>query len=496
LPQREVTLTIPEEMSKIIEIQYNGELGYKTPISEVRKFFKIRMTDEDFLGVKKSKGGYSNRDFIFLNYSDESRLSLNITTAEQIEPSMPCPIPMILFADATKVDKDILFSQGNVLADNTQVIEFKKGAESSFIIRENVFYEDIIKENFKRDNRSSNFGSNKRQSPKPLVWLWSKSLNEDGVFNPNSLFNLTPFIDNLSINQTESGGNFNISLLPIEGIINMADGVPEGIWHPEKSAYLKFNKDSEENYAFKKILNKMGFRKSYDFGDTYGKRYQSVDTNNVNARDRDFSATADNYSFNRTEALFKNIIAENDLIFISFSDHEEIEYVDDFFVNHSNLQNRDWQMIGLVDSNQISNSFENSSSEISISGRDCMKLLIEDGSYFFTKSFANPDNTNSAFSNVDLPNRGDGNNALNIVQAEGGQAGINRLITTGMIDMLFNPEARNVNFIMNLLMSRLSNIEICYSDLFAYYGEKRTEFTVPIYEVEDVEEEDINEDLD
>jgi hypothetical protein len=62
-------------------------------------------------------------------------------------------------------------------------------------------------------------------------------------------------------------------------------------------------------------------------------------------------------------------------------------------------------------------------------------------------------------------------------------------MTTGLIDILYNPEARNVHFVMNLLMSRLSNIEICHSQLFDYYGDNRTKFTIPTFETVEVSDE-------
>lgn len=176
------------------------------------------------------------------------------------------------------------------------------------------------------------------------------------------------------------------------------------------------------------------------------------------------------------------------MIFISFDkDKQFFEHKDDFFVNHMYLKNKDWDMIGLIDSNSISINYEGNEESVSISGRDLTKLLIEDGSYFFAKSYANPENSDGIFFNVKIPNSGDSANTLNN-RIDGSSKGVNRLITTGMIDMLFNPEARNINFIMNLLISRLSNIEICHDDLFKYFSDKATRFNIPF--IEELEEDD------
>lgn len=498
-------------MGKIIEIQYNGELGYKVSISDVKEFFQIGMSDDEFLNIKNENTNKSNKDLIFDSYSERSKIALNLAdsegndtkTSKSITPTMPCPVPVVLYVDTDYVSADILVSQSNVLADNFSLQNVgDENNEKAFIVNTNKFYNDVLRSYIAFDD---NFATplpegGEREYVKPTVWLWSKSLNENGTFNPNSIFNLSPFIESVNVSQTETGGMFDITLLAIEGIFDLdSDGNPVGIWKHNKNSYVKFKENGVDNFMFRSIIDRLGSRKSENLQNiTYGQRIQNTRTNNLNSRDRKFRNG--NIDYNRTEALFKNIISENDIIFISFSNYSGlgVNPKDDFFINHSDLPNKDWQMIGLVDSNQLNVSYENSDVSLSVSGRDCIKLLIEDGSYFFAKSFANPDNSNSAFSNVDLKNRGDDNNATNITVQENNPEGINRLVTTGLIDILYNPEARNVNFVMNLLMSRLSNIEICYSALFDYYGEKRTNFTIATFETAEVDNdvENENEDLD
>jgi hypothetical protein len=143
------------------------------------------------------------------------------------------------------------------------------------------------------------------------------------------------------------------------------------------------------------------------------------------------------------------MISENDVIFISFRDDKKEVYEDDFFTSVDNIQNRYWDFIGLVDINSCSLTAESVDASISVSGRDLMKLLIEDGSFFFQKSYANPDSNASVFNNIDIPNSGDDVNALNRIVQEKQFKSVNRLITTGLIETLFIPQARNVGFIIN-----------------------------------------------
>ena len=496
-------------MANIIELHYNGELGYNQSIQEVINFFKSTVDENDFLDFEKD--GKSNRERIFNTYDVKTKIKQNLSNEDgediknfdDISLSMPCPVPMVFFIDANFITKDIITNQGSLLANNFSVTNLGNigNKNSAFTAYDNKFYNENIKKLPNNDNAQlTNTVYSQRQLLKPTVWVWCKSLNEDGKFNSNSIFNLTPFIMGINTNNTETGGNWSLNLLPIEGMIDVKAGEPIGYWHPDKTKYIKFKKDDIDNFHFRNILNLKGLRKQtnedyYDKNSTFGKRYQNTPTNNLNQQDvktieDDFHTTI------RSEILFKNMISENDVIFISFIGDNEVETTDDFFISHDKLKDRNWDMIGLVDTNSTGITFENSDSSSDISGRDLMKLLLEDGTYFFAKSFSKPDDSDTVFNNIDLPNSGDeANTTNNVINGKG--KSINRLVTTGMIDMLFNQEARNVHFVMNLLISRLANIEICHSRLFEYYGDKRTKFSIPTYETirsEEEPNEDINRD--
>jgi len=499
-------------MGRIVELHYNGEIGYNQSLKNVIQFFKATITTDEFLDFK-GENGLSNRELVFDTYDVKTKIKqdladqdgVDIKTFEDIDVLMPCPVPMVFFIDGDFITKDIIVGQGNLLADNFSVTNLgvsKDQEKSAFSAYTNKFFEEnirFIEDNFSDNSKIDYFGNSERQHLSPTVWIWCKSLNENGEFNPNSIFNLSPFIQSLDINNTETGGNFSLNLIPISGILDTdEDGLPVGIWHPLKSQYVKFKKNGRDNFFFRSILNQRGTRKTTDEGyitpdTTFGRRYQNTSTNNLNfqdvKQDGEVSTTI------RSEVLFKNMIAENDVIFISFHERNFADNMsDDFFIGHHNLAEQEWDMIGLVDTNSTGIVFENSDVTSDISGRDLMKLLLEDGSYFFAKSFTNPDDSNTAFDNVDLPFSGDDSNTTN-QNFEGNGKSLNRLVTTGMINMLFGQEARNVHFVMNLLISRLANIEICPTQLFEYYGDKRTKFSVPTYETV-VEEVDTDEDID
>lgn len=534
-------------MANIVEIKYNGELGYRKTIRQVFDYLKIRnMTIKQFLDFEHPTRKVKNRDVIWSSYNPRTFLNFGLVETEEeafnIDPAdsaklggeEPCPIPIVFHIDSKYLEKSLFVTQSNLLVNNFSVTEFADDAEntgSAFRSSINQFYWGI--QNSLTSNRifdgnlntlsktletRDEYGNNEiKEFPKsrqysksrivPHVYIWCKSLNE-GKFSPSSIFDLSPFILNINTTVAETGGNFSIQLAPVEGLISCGlDGKPEGIWNLDRTQYINFNPTGsspnivEREHYFKTLITK--YSDVWVVGSniegeerTYGKRFQNEPLNNLNTVDVK-TWKLENQVVQWTKMFFEQVISANDVVFISYGDPFEksnnnpygqiqgLKRVDDFFIDHLSIADGQYEMIGLVDTNSISHSPENEDVSVNITGRDCMKLLIEDGSYFFAKSYANPDETVSAFNNVDLPNQGDSNNAFNNAVENPGAT--NRLITTGILDMLFIPEARNVNFVMNLLMSRLANIEICPSELFEAWGSRRTKFSI-------VTEEQVDED--
>jgi hypothetical protein len=505
-------------MAKIISLEYNGELGYAATIEDVVLFvFKIfEISPEQFLDFKN--GDLSNRELIFLHYQIGEKIKYNLAddkgnvtkTFADVTAQMRCPY-ITLFIDSKYVTKDVILNNSSLLVDDFAAQEFDEEAtkngesqDGTKFMTNKFFFEQIkiipkITKNNPLDSiNSDDKKTTRKQYLNPRVWIWCKSLNENGEFNNNSIFDLTPFLKNVEFSNSETGGQFSLGLLNIEGFINVIDNiVADGIWNPRKDRYVKFNQDNKINYLFKNILNARYnantdnlFTNNYlqnqnSFSDIEERKIkQKMSESNQYIEDSTVNViktlNKDNKSIS-SDLFFKNLISENDVVFITFRDDEDnnIETVDDFFISNDKLPGMSWEMIGLVDRNSVGITYEGTEHNVTVSGRDMMKLLIEDGSYFFANSFSD-DDTKSIFQNIDLPNRGDGVNSSNKV-IEKGAKGANRLVMSGMIDMLFTAEARNVHFVMNLLMSTLSNIEICPSRLFEYQQNK-TKFQIPKFE--------------
>lgn len=453
---------------------------------------------------------------------------------KELSGAEPMPWPVQLHVEATQITRDILINQSTFVQGQSAAYNFNapnnEKREDGFTFTGDIDYSlgflldgdsssNPIAEAYSESQRT--YDSNPeyewavKHEPVIRVWLWSKAFNELNYsngwgkpFDKDTLMDITPFVMNVNTNVVKTGGTFSLTLAPVVGRIACTfdkDGksvIGAGRWFiPEQDYDIWYDEKGVRNVTFRSGLNKVnGFEDMpvRSESPTFGKRFQGVQQDDrINVRDnpnagdvldevgQQFYAS----DWIREDYFFTHVVSENDLIFISFArpsdDLKEENYREDFFLSVDMLQYKEWTMIGLVDSNSTSMTAETTDVSINISGRDCMKLLIEDGTFFFQKSFANPDNKDSAFNNTDLPKQGDDVNALNQVIDQSSVNGVNRLITTGMIETLFNQNSRNVGFVMNLLISQLANIEICPSAVFESYGDRRTKFQVEVAELVD-----------
>lgn len=94
----------------------------------------------------------------------------------------------------------------------------------------------------------------------------------------------------------------------------------------------------------------------------------------------------------RDKFLFNTVLQANDLVYIRFEKLEMDQELDSRLrevngrLSATDIPGRAYDMIGLIDF--VSTSAEPGGVNISVQGRDLMKLLIEDGSYFFPEQFA------------------------------------------------------------------------------------------------------------
>lgn len=233
--------------------------------------------------------------------------------------------------------------------------------------------------------------------PEISVWIWVRSLN--------SILDITPFIENISTTIGEDGGSFNIGLPPttVGTMQSFNKGyLSDGVLHQIKEGQIK-----------------------------------------------------------RSDFFFHKYISNNDVVFIRFEalklEKDRLEGVLTNTILESQLPNKVYDMIGLVDSNSISSEFSGNNVSISVSGRDLIKLFQEDNCFYFPVTL-----TVNLSSNVDAKEP-----IIQRTVASGGT--YDHMVTKG-----FRSVRASLEFIINVL----ANIEVTPNSLFSFYKNKSTRFPI------------------
>lgn len=266
------------------------------------------------------------------------------------------------------------------------------------------------------DNAGSTFlGNAYRVNHNVSVWCYCKALGDgDG-----KMVNITPFLDNVTTNVGDNGGNFIISLSPITCEYDETDG-----WVMSKSTYSTF-------------------------------AYQGQ----INTLVRDSLIGQDNGQFKRRTLFFHHLIQPNDVVFIQFealSCEEKVRNFDPQLISSNNYfyptqtaAGRFYDMIGLIDSSSMKYNPENTYCDIEINGRDLMKVIIDDGCYVYPLDYA----------------RG--------FHPDSGQA-IQRILSKELYFFKAFVDV-SVGYLTNFVMNLLSNISIVNNDqLFSGWGDRRS----------------------
>lgn len=235
------------------------------------------------------------------------------------------------------------------------------------------------------------------------VWVWMKALNK--------IINLSPMITDLSTSKGDIG-SFNFSLNPFR---------------------INYLKETESI--------------SPEFINDYAKNL--VNILNINSND-----------------LLSNDISRyiqyNDIVFIRFEKLQiEESQVNDrnygFEINKNELPYQFFDMIALVDNVSSSFSMSNTETSIHVSGRDLMKLLIEDGNYFMPFKFVEGDPFH--FFNINTDSKFFKRNFVN-----------------GQYDYLFSYDFRSISSVFSFIVNQISNLGVTGDvDLFSAYNNRRTQ---------------------
>lgn len=352
------------------------------------------------------KEDYSADKIVLSNYESQKE-SINRLSEEERKTSLDN------FSNQLKISKieigtilyipDFAVKQENIIVQSNQNVRQESFKE--FYVNELRILEFDSEYRHISEELDGNLGVVKKRFPDKTVWLWSKALSEDDSIN-GRIIDLSPFIISLNTSVTEMGGNWNITLPPIVGKY-------ENGWEIMAEEFLDSNN----------IVSKGNFQSKKNGNNYY----------------------------------FYNIIQPNDVIFIRFETlRNEIkkrfpgsELNRSFFVESSELSGGIYDMIGLVDSVNISINPESNDVTIEIQGRDLIKLLIEDGTYFFATDYI------EGGSFVQNQN----SEAINLA---------NRRVE-GKLYQLSLSTIKSIDFSLKFIINALSSIKICNDNIFSSY---------------------------
>lgn len=376
-----------------------------------------------------------NIDIIFkqMNMTDKSNYIKAIgkpkgytLTSADLKSTMTLPCPCNLRIDPSKVTAEMAIRNTN----------FQLDTENFYAFAHDKIQAIFQNEGFRAD------GLNKLHLD-CQVFGWFKSLYFIGKEGNNIIknndagfMNISSYIISMSTMSGKEGGSFTLRL-PIIDTEN----------------YFRFiGKNSVTQNS----------KKSKNFYQADGDYYAKID-------------------FSRVESnLFSWLISSNDLLFLSFEKlamepARDLSNQDsDAWGINTKISGKVYDMIALVDDVKVVTDAASASAFVEITGRDLMKLLIEDGSFFYNPSVAS--NPSSVFANAtEEMSHGDIRDVL-IVNGEPTNP-FNRLRRSSEeIDVFSNQMNMDIAFILKGVISQLANIEVVPGYVFNSWGDDRTKF--------------------
>jgi len=308
--------------------------------------FQFQGKEEEFLKVEDEEGN-SNKNLIYLQYNDW-----------ELEENKDKTASKLLLKTGTKLL--IPTSKINTVATLTDGIEVVSSNFKAFKASNLVKLQSDTKYVQKHKPINGEFtGVSKDYYPYLSIQIWCKSLSITDKLE-GGLLDVTPFIVACNTTVGKNGGQFNLQFPP----------TPCTIFKDGSQNFLGWIWETKEGVEM--------------FAGPSGKvEYFSQTELFERINDTDWVGTPD---LIRTQFYFHNIIKSNDLVFIKFEELELEENRENTSLKRSvvtDLAGGVYDMIGLVDSNQQSVDPNTMEVTITVSGRDLIKLFIEDGTYFY-----------------------------------------------------------------------------------------------------------------
>jgi len=437
---------------------------YRNPdITSIKKLFEeekiVNISISDFLEMEDPYKKKKNKDSLFEAYTEQQKSDLGLNSSDDIKETTPIYPPAVLYVNVENATIDILKNDSKFIKREDYRAFLDKEIEK-IVNNEGYTKFDVIK-----------------TYPQANFWVWCKAIEyfeHRKLEIGGTILNFSDFIQNMKISLTETGGNFTITI----------PSIPAG-----KRLFSNPN-DPNDIADFE----------SWDFTDSQTQKYETE-----NGTERVIRTTLDldeseagviiqgrskNSNIKRKyryipETRSSNFpllsLNTNDIVFLKFErlNLEENSPENGLLINNDKLPNEVFDLIGLIDN--VTVEANNSEVNVTITGRDLTKLILDDGSFFFFNSYSAPQSQSGVFTNAN-ENQGDGTSTLNKllagnVDSAGRFFGNGSGHGSGIIMPWFNPSARTIGSVLDVLIKQLANIQICPDSLFEYYGDRRTRFT-------------------
>lgn len=358
------------------------------------------MTKHQFLGFR-DQNGISNNEFIYSLYPEPFKSNSAITrlyldsNLSTIFPGTTISIPISNYSEELVYigGKNLFLNQDQALKVYFTEEDKKLKADPLYVKLESL-------------SREGSNNSIQLVEENCQVLIYVKSIDK--------LIDISPFINSLTTSKSDVG-SFNINLNPIEIALDRDSDSVMGVF---------ISKNNKKEY-----LN----------------QYEIKDLNGII-----------NFSF------FEKYCQQNDAVFIRFEklQLEEGNEIEKFGshnieVDRKSIPSQVFDMIGLVDSVSSIVNGETTDYSINISGRDLMKVLIEDGSYL-----------------MDIIYSRGAENTFYFMGDENDTYFKRNYANNGAFEYLFKEYLDPIKTYMGFIINQLSNIGWTgENDLFDYYPE-------------------------
>ena len=396
------------------EIKTVGELLTRRDEQLIEKTFTISKFLDYKIDKKTDPLQLTNRDRIFERYILPEEKSRN---EEAADANIEIKVGTTYYLPLDELDRETLFKVDENIVDTTSSKAFlaEKLAE---ILRDPGYVQTKIL----RDDQ----GALKQVDAGVQVYCWLRALDPNPISNaiPESIkkftgpnggwLNVSAFVETMDINVDANGGNFQISLSPI-----ICKRDPIKGWTIDSVKGMNTG-STDDNYLAQSPISE---------------------------HDRFLG-------FKRSQFFFNTVVQENDLFYIRYErlDSDKPLLFDSFTSDGIQIPGNTYDMIGLVDTSAIQSSASNTNVSVTIQGRDLVKVLIDDGSYFFPLQFAN----------------GIMQNAGDAEQADGKL--VRRSKVTGDLTTLNAYIERSIQFSLQFIINQLSNTGLVPNSVFSSYG--------------------------